>query len=871
MRRKFLLRWVIFLAALWMALLGAIYLTNLKYRDQVISVLKSYLDQYIQTEIHIRKDNIRLSVLKKFPYASIDLYDILIKSARGPNYSQFAFQGKDTLLSAQRISLVFNLMSILTKKYELNRIEIDNAFLNVLVDKNGVGNYSILKPVSNEPEKGSFSIDLRKIQLRDVHSRYIDIGSNIDFTGFLQNATLSGVLSEDNFSLKLQMKAQQCNVNVQSKNYLQKQSLTLITEIEKKEQIYTLNHCNINLSGLKLEANGKWEKEKKYYSLLIESKANSLRDIEYPMFASYMAKINYLPENGTLNLEASFSGITGSGNPYVKAKFEILNGAFKNKVKNIDIENFFIHGYFTNGVNRNKSTSILEIDTLSLVSGKSSVYIKGKIENFLSPVFSMHLKGTIELERLNAIDPIKQRFELSGMVNTAISMNGILPSSMTDRSFVDNLSINGELNFKNVFIKTLVNPLPPSIVSGKIAFQNFRTIRLENITIGTGKSLFIVDGTVTDIPIFNSDTAMVPIYRCNITSPEMHVEDFLLKGSEAKSQVQTTKAAFPDSLIAFANFSADKFFFGKFEASAVNGNIQYQPKKLHISGLSMKSQEGAISSDINISQDGSLFIVSSDANIQNADIKNLFYSFNNFGQSVIGSDNMNGRLFGIVHVTAVWDQYLHPVFDRLNLQSEIEIDKGEIINYGPLMGLSKFIKVDELKHIYFDRLQTSINIQQETVYISQTDIRSSAISLKGSGEHHFDNSYLYRLQVQLSDVLWNKAKKKKPENTEFGYEIDDGLGKTTLPLKIKGKDTEFEVSYDLHTAGDLFFDKFRKEKKVMHNLFSPNDTSEKKLNNVRENSPLRIEWSDDSVGTIKQKQNKIPDKKEDFSIEWKDE
>jgi hypothetical protein len=285
----------------------------------------------------------------------------------------------------------------------------------------------------------------------------------------------------------------------------------------------------------------------------------------------------------------------------------------------------------------------------------------------------------------------------------------------------------------------------------------------------------------------------------------------------------------------------------------------------------MKSQEGTILSDINITQDAGLIIINSNATVQNADIKNLFYSFNNFGQNVIVSENMAGRLSGIVHVTAVWNQYLLPVYDRLNLQSEIVINKGEIINYEPLLGLSKFIKVDELKHIYFDQLHTNINVQQETVYISQTDIHSSALSLTGSGEHHFDNSYLYRLQVQFSDVLWNKAKKKKPENTEFGYEVDDGLGRTTLPLKIKGKGTDFEVSYDLHTAGNLFLDKFKKEKKEMHDLFSTKDTTLNKQNNARESSQPRIEWKDEKDEGLKQKEKQKPNSKDDYNIEWKDD
>jgi len=851
---------------------GAVYFANLKYRDRVISILKTYLDEYIQTEIQVRKDNIHLSILKKFPYASIDLYDILIKSVHGPDYSHITYIGKDTFIYAKRISLEFNIMSIFTKKYELNKIQIDNAIINILLDEKAVGNYSVFKSSSTENKNESFSIDIRKIKFAQVHLKYIDYASYINFSGLIDQASLSGILSKDDFLLKLQLESQHSSIDIQNTKYFDDQTINIKTEISKIGEIYKINNCDLDLSGLQLEARGEWGNNKKFYSISFENKGTTFQNLRHSVFNEYLSKFNYLPEKGLFKLNASVSGFYGFGNPFINSHFEISKGVFRNKFKNIDIDDFFVKGNYTNGIHRNNESSALEIDSLSAVYGKSKVYLKGKLENFNSPCISVHLRGNIELSSLSAIESVKQRFELSGNASTTLTLSGNLPTFKSFLTYdLNKLTLHGELLFKDIFIKTLINPLPSATVSGKITINNFRAINLENVIIHTGESILEVDGTVTDIPIFKTDSALVPIYRCNVKSPEVHVEDFILKQTENKKQDENTKESFPDSIIVFANINAEKIFFGKFAATEVIGNFQYQSKTLHITGLSMKSQEGTILSDINISQEAGLFIINSNATVQNADIKNLFYSFNNFGQNVIVSENLAGRLSGSVHVTAVWNQYLLPVYDRLNLQSEIEINKGEIIDYEPLMGLSKFIKVDELKHIYFDQLHTNINVQQETVYVSQTDIHSSAISLTGSGEHHFDNSYIYRIQVQLSDVLWNKAKKKKPENTEFGYEVDDGLGRTSLPLKIKGHGTNFEVGYDLHTAGNLFFDKFKKEKKEVHNLFMTKDTSFNQPQNTQENNEPRIEWKDEKDEGSNQKKEKKTNSKDDYSIEWKDD
>ncbi len=850
-------------------MIGAVYLTNLKYRDQIIQLLKNYIDEYIQTEIHIKKENIHLQVIKKFPYASLELNDILIKSASGPNYHFITCAGKDTLLYARKVSLVFNIMSLFTKNYELSRIDIDNAMLNILIDSNGRNNYSIFRTSNQANNQTSYTIDLHKIILSQVFTRYIDYGSNTDFGGLIKDATISGVFSGENFMLQLQMRSNHCHFGIQTKNYLLDQEVDFETAIEKKTGDYNFSDSKMNIAGLKFQAFGKWAPGKKYYNFSVLCKSFPFSDLNQKLSSFFNQKSNYIPDKGSLSLEAKISGIVGSQeNPHLNVRFELRNGLSSY----FGLEKIFVDGSFTNGNYNNNASSRLIIDSLSAASGISKLYCKGKLDNFNTPEVSINMEGVLELGRLSAIQSVKKRFELSGISNISISVYGTLPSFTIHKSAdISGLKIKATANFKDISIKSAIGSFPAISTSGEIMVNDLKTINLENISINSGKSNFKVTGTITNIPYFHDNTLSVPVYRCNVLSPELHIEDLLINTPTKMKPEGTSETIFPDSVIVYASLNTDKLYFGKFEASNVKCFFQYQPKVLLINGLSMKSQDGVINCDLNISPENGLFIVKSDANIQNADIKNLFYSFNNFGQNVIGSENMAGRLSGIVHVTAAWDQYLHPVLDRLNLQSDIVIDKGEIINYEPLMGLSKFIRVDELKHIYFDQLVTTINIQQEIVYISKTDIRSSAISLVGSGEHHFDNTYLYRLQVQLSDVLWNKAKKQKPENTEFGYVVDDGLGRTTLPLKIKGKNAKFEVSYDLHTAGSLFFDKFRKEKKEAHRLFDQSDSLNNNQGFQHSDSLQQIYWNEENTEKSKHSKEKNQNKKEEFTIEWKDE
>ena len=67
------------------------------------------------------------------------------------------------------------------------------------------------------------------------------------------------------------------------------------------------------------------------------------------------------------------------------------------------------------------------------------------------------------------------------------------------------------------------------------------------------------------------------------------------------------------------------------------------------------------------------------------------------------------------------------------------------------------------------------------------DVKSNAADLSVNGNHSFDNDYEYHVKVLLSEILSKKRKKKLIPVTEFGAVEDDGLGRTSLLLKVENK------------------------------------------------------------------------------------
>ncbi len=224
----------------------------------------------------------------------------------------------------------------------------------------------------------------------------------------------------------------------------------------------------------------------------------------------------------------------------------------------------------------------------------------------------------------------------------------------------------------------------------------------------------------------------------------------------------------------------------------------------------------------------------------------------------------------MAQVDAAWTNRLETLNDQLRIHAKLGIDQGELIQYPTLMCLSDFIAVEELQDIHFDHLETVVDVANEKVFIGPTRINSSALTLNASGEHDFQNRYTYRFQVYLADVLWKRAQRNKPVNTEFGYEVDNEDHGMMIPLKLTGIDTSFRVSYDRETARINLKEKLNQERNTWKQLLEKPGEAEK----VSGEQPI-LETDESQAGEkahiLKKTQEKTKSSEPEFRVIWDDE
>jgi hypothetical protein len=127
------------------------------------------------------------------------------------------------------------------------------------------------------------------------------------------------------------------------------------------------------------------------------------------------------------------------------------------------------------------------------------------------------------------------------------------------------------------------------------------------------------------------------------------------------------------------------------------------------------------------------------------------------------------------------------------------------------------------------------------------DIESSAGDFSVSGSHSFDNNYEYHIKAYLSELLSGKIIKNQ-NITEFGAIEEDGLGRTSLFLKITGTGNNIKVSYDLKAAASKIKQSLNREKSNLKTIFNEEYGWYKRDTAVK-NEPVpapkfKIEWSE---------------------------
>jgi len=832
-----------------------------------------YLNGYLTTKVTVEK--IHFSVVRHFPYASLDMENVVAFSKPGFKLTDTKNVQSDTLFKAKSLSLEFGLKELLNKNLKLKNINLNEARIYLLINKNSMDNYSVLKKDTTETKNNNiFNIDLQRFKLNNCEIIVINENKQLYTHSKVPTLSFSGKFGENKFNLGANIELYVRDFSIEGVHYVYEKEVKLSVTAQANGNHYQIQRGKLWFDGLPFETNGSFTLNKEA-ELNLQIQANKL---DISSIKSHLSNFRGLPATitglkGKLSVDAKVIGKLGKISlPQIYSLINIQNGkiTIETGKRKTTFSKIFMNSSYTNGLQQNAKSSSITAHSIHFSINNSEFTGTCSVANFAQPQLNTRLDGKIDLCDINTFLPTDTFKFLSGKANIVASFNGKL-DSLVRKSLPASLVINGR--FEN--LSCCLFDKKYKFEFGKANFSLDKNLEISNLNALFNQMPFTFSGSVNNFRNYlfglSKDIAVIGNTNWEWFDPSA----FPKEKNAVQNNNQSITINFPEHISFDLDFKVTKFNASTLQASNVVGHVQYHPKIFVLNSLKFNSMGGNITAGGAIAQalNGNM-LVHFQAQLALVNIEEIFYSFHNFGQDVLQAQHIKGTLTGSIDFSSEWDKNLNINQKSIVTYTNFEIKKGELIDFMPLMGLSKFISVNELKHIYFSTLKNQILIKDRVITIPQMDIASSALNLSVSGTHDFDNQYDYHVKVALSEILFRKARNAKKENAENAEE-NKGKG-FNLYLAIKGKGKDYKVSYDRKNGRKAFTDAIGNETKTIKKLLIKGfGSSQHDSLKTATSKKFTIDW-DETPKNSKQTSTtaKTPTststntKKQKFKIEW---
>ena len=826
---------------------------SLLLKDNVGFIILRSLNKNLSTKLDV--GSYKLSFLRKFPKASLELKDVLVHSS--PDFNSHAFKGinTDTLLSARYVSLEFKITDILKGIYTIERIGARSGRANFFTDTTGHVNYNI-SVKNNSTDKNETTIDLKRIDINDIYAYYNSLSAHLIIAGAIKNGKLKSRITGNNIDFtagtEIQINRFQLYNFSMDKPIVAKLDLNLLSSksgIRFRKGTINIDNYDFGIEGL-VSSDNNLDLDITGHNLDIAKIRNYLPE-------KYLKSVSDYDPSGIIIVNSKIKGLLSrTSNPHIEINWQLRNGKISYRKSDLVFKNLSFAGHLSNGSKNGYKTSFVSITDFKAKLGSSEYTGAVTLKDFNNPLIDLSLKGRVFPAEVKEFFNIKQISAAGGSVDLDLKLINCTWSnkSLSLNEFID-MKPESSLDFNSLTLGLNNNKILFSKVIGNVTIQN--SIKAKKIQFNYKGQNIKVDGEFRNLAEWLSGRTVRMTAKANVAFDKLIPETFFKESHAAdKSDRNQNAVTLPRDIILDINFRIDSLSYKTFYSSKIEGTLNCQPGILTFKSLKMNSLDGMISGTCFFVQNNNKSIISKGSFIvTNIDVNKAFTTFHNFGQSFLKAENIKGTLSGSLSLLLPMDSVLNYNIKTLTAEGKYHLVNGALINFDPVKQLSSFIELSELEKISFEQLDNDFFIKNNWLYIPQMEVKSSAADLSVNGKHSFDNDYEYHVKILLSEILSKKRIKNKSNVTEFGVVEDDGLGRTSLLLKIIGKGDKAKVGYDMKAAGTQVKNDIKKERNSLKTILNQEYGWYKNDSTLNQKPPekksrFRIRWEDgDTVKT----------------------
>ena len=736
------------IGVLILLLVVALFAAPFLFKDQIKTKISEAINAKVDAKVSFAEAD--LSLFKNFPNANVTLEKLVI-------INKAPFQG-DTLISLGELNLKMSIKELFKGKNEaiaIDGITSKNGLINIIFNKDGIGNYDIAlkdEKTAADGKSSPLSLKIQEYKIENFKFRYFDESSKIKMVIDSLNHEGTGDFTAQKLDLLTKSTAK-VSLDMDKVNYMKNVALTLdaILGIDLEKSKYTFKENKALINQLPLEFDGfiQMVEAGQEYDLKFKTPTSSFKNFLGVIPSAYAANLDNVKTTGDFTVVGFAKGLY-SDTTVPKFNIDIVsnNASFKYPDLPKSVQNIVIDTRIINETGILNDTYV-SLDNLSFKIDQDVFNAKANIRNITqNAIVDAALKGTINLANLSKAYPIKLDKPLSGIlkadVTTKFDMQSVEKSQYQNINNAGTMSLSGfnyvDENGKKMNISNALVQFNPSQVN------------LKELNATTGKSDISVTGILENFYgfIFKNQELKG---NFNMNSKQLAVDDFMTAGEESKTDSKKADAMkIPAFLNCTLTAKATTVLYDNLTLKDVSGKLIVKDEKVTFENVKTAIFGGRIDMNGAVSTKGKTPVFNMDLKLNQVDIAQSFTQLDLLKKIAPIAGIINGKLNSSIK--------LNGNLDATELTPDLKTLTGDLLgqllsttvnssNSTLLTALGSNIKFIDVNKINLNDLKAALTFKDGKVNVKPFDINYKDIKATIGGTHGFDQSMNYNLKFEV--------------------------------------------------------------------------------------------------------------------------
>lgn len=743
---KRIVKWsIISLLVIIIALFTAPFL----FKDKIEQLVKNTINENINASVSFSETN--LSFFTNFPLASLTINDIVIAN-------QKPFVG-DTLYKAQSLNVSMKITELFkgdNEPMELKSIGTNNGEVNIIFNKEALGNFDIGKPTTSTTEttdtQQPFALNIQEYRLENINFNYIDRSSNMML--HLNNITHIG---KGNFAadiLDLDTKTEAIlSFDLDSTNYIHDVAITLdaVLGIDLKNSKYSFKENSGHINQLPLHFDGfiQLMENSQLYDINFTTPTSDFKNLLALLPKQYSGNLKAIQTKGNFDLKGIVKGnLSENKIPAFDISFASKNAMFKYDDLPKAVQNINIDTKIVNKTGLTKDTYI-NVNNLAFKIDDDQFRTNATIANLTTnPKIQLSAKGVMNLANIGKVYPAPLQQELAGIVNADVSssfdMNSIEKGLYKNVKNSGTISVNDfKYDSKDVANAFYIN-------TTEVQF-NTNSIKLNNFDAKTGNSDIAIKGNLDNFYGFLFSNQELK-GNFSLNSNNFKVDDFLTQEStENETTTENAQLKIPAFLNCTFTANAQNVVYDNINLKNVSGKLLVKNETVTLQNVQSDVFGGKIGFDGNVSTKGKTSTFKMGLNLDKLNIAESFTNLEMLKSIAPIAKTIEGKINSTINVSGDLKEDMTPNLKTIsgNLFGKLlqpNINKGNSKTLSLLDGKMNFLDISKLN---LDGINAYFAFDDGKVNVKPIPIKYQDIKMEVSGNHTFDNLMNYDITFDV--------------------------------------------------------------------------------------------------------------------------